>query len=442
MPDFKSHVPAHVLLLHTPWLYDGTGFVGTLKLGTRSGWTEWTQCTPWTEYEGICPKVCDHFLSWALGAKLKGDYKLPELGNHCHDLTHGHKIDIAGNADRTIAEFERDGPHETVVADHSHAGTVKDAVLKTLMVTDDVIDTSMPADDTEPLHCEVAAYYTGGAAGEIPPGTVVFSDRQQVGAPGWHSLAADGLPQGQTAATEPWRNILLKVVGCVPENRFKGSVVHRHTVPAHTHSGGNVLPADPTYRRKLDKHQSGMDSSCTRTDHTHPVDDVSLVGDGFTNYAESLPRSQLHQLFISTDAGAEWQVGMILPFVAATAGQYDAMAQGQVDGWVLYEKPERDDDQLFLCSHDDDLLATAGKAAHDHRFSHTHYVTLGDSMPKETIQGDIANDASDNIWVAEGLHQHKNLPVTEHVPSSPAPNVLMAREVNFIIFDGLAASER
>lgn len=438
--SFDQFVPANVILLHTPWLYDPSTqqSVGALKAGPD--WRDpdypyWAACNLWSESKRAAPRVTDHFLTWSDRMERMLDYDPPQLHDHYHDLSHPHS-DTLRNAASIKAQV-KDDDHKTASAGgHGHKVSLPRRRLGTDLPPDNV---EPDLSRFEPEHFEVSAYYTRRADGPIPKGTLVFSDTDYAVHDGWRNISREGLFMSPGNTTEPWSEVLLKVVGCFPYPQRKGYKEHTHSYEGHNHDLPDKTDVSPD-TEEMDERRVGDADFAAVTTHKHNYNDESLSAApaGVTGTGPNMPRAMTFRLYVCVSDQARWQDGMLLPFLAEDTTRFDKAMNG-LDGWKLVDKPVGDSDQLFLQSYGDNSGQLVGHREHSHKYSHSHFLKLEENDDIIGIEVDVEQEYNDRV--APKNHTHMGL-IEHSDDSGPAPNVLKARKVNFLRYDGFAAKDR
>jgi hypothetical protein len=166
--------------------------------------------------------------------------------------------------------------------------------------------------------------------------------------------------------------------------------------------------------------------------HVHPIepDSISDSTNNTTSEADSRPYNLGLRAFVCVDDDANWQVGMIVPFVPMQRDAYSDIS----DHWELASRPGDHSYPLYLRCIDDPEKERPGdfsEPEHAHQYFHGHTVELGPST------GSIAEQKKPEIRCAAHGHTHREtLFDSEPITSSSAPNVLPNREVTFLRYIG------
>ncbi|MEP3946672.1 hypothetical protein [Ascidiaceihabitans sp.] len=422
MSELKRTVPKEVMILHTPWIMHDGAFVGQIDDD------HYIKCTYENELADRSPKVLDGFLSWSSEEPVFSDFEHPQWHKHYHDFTHAH--DFGERAlSAYVARLDKDnsGAASTAGAPHhTHRIELEEKSLG----ADSMDDRTDSPIIFEPRHQEVNAYFvppTGGDTIGIPIGTIAFYNETSWSLNNWQAV---GRYRQDAEPGEPnqWWNTFLKIVGCWPNQRSKGSNLHSHSGLEHHHQSGGAGAGKGGVRVDSSNDSFRVASPA----HVHPIeaDGIGPSTSQSSADADSRPYNLGLRAFVCVDDDAIWQVGMIVPFIPLTSSSYSNIP----DHWELASRPGDTSHHLFLRCIDDPEVEEPGflsEPMHTHEFFHGHLVKLGPST------GSVAEQSKSEISCAKNGHTHEAMLFdSEPVVSSAAPNILPNREVAFLRYIG------
>ena len=418
--DFDRVVPPETLLLHTPWVRKGGEFVGLIDDPGN-----FVQCTHENELDGKTPPMMvDQFLTWAVQETVFNETNSLDFGEHMHDLTHSHDF---GTASMTggVSKLDADnsGNYGTVAAEHhGHQIELAEEILKVVGV-----DRQERPIINEPPHQEVNAYYIPKTQEHIigiPVGTLAFYLGEPRDFNKWrpvYTRAFEGQPS-------EWQDVLLKIVGCWPSQRKKGSASHVHDDASHGHDAGAANASKGSARVDSSDRNDGRVASAA---HTHPLEkqDIGLANTSTTGSGDSRPYNIALTVFVCEEEGAHWQYDMLAPFVPKDRSTFSSVPEN----WRNAERQADPDHPLYLrCTHPEfENPLDLSEPLHKHEYLHGHSLVLGQAA------GGRSEQSKNEVNCAPHKHTH-DITLMDATPivSSAAPIVLYNREVSFLRYIG------
>ena len=298
-----------------------------------------------------------------------------------------------------------------------------------------------------PVHYEVSAYHVDPTQEKhvrVPAGTIVFSrfvrldfDNEVGGFPGWQRmdkepLKRDARETDRSYIPKVWKNVALRVSGCIPSKTPKGRRDHTHDTPAHNHEGGLADGSPPTIR--VDRHGNFFGSY---NNHTH---DIAAVSPSYQQVmmAENLRRHLKLPCFMAVVDGAPLYKGMMMPFVPRLGSDDVLRATGGGLWKLLTHDSAADGDPLLAVTSDvgdfrqydpDDGKVVKGRNTHSHDYDHHHVVTL--SQARNSTRTTIDHE-DDDLEVSAKGHNHGAFVMAESMSSTESINPLQYRRLFFI----------
>ena len=449
-------LPPGVLLLHSPWMTNKDSNNKDRYVGTPTD-PLLISCTYMNELEGKSPAVIDRFISfckdgdgfWDVGdSSLDTGVSDERTADHRHNLDHDHygsNVGMTTSGSGKVDDDDGGASADPVAPQHHHDVTLNKVLFS---VTENI-----PGTDGEgypplnPVHYEVSAYHvdpTQNAYASVPAGTIVFArfvghewDDEVGGYPGWQRmdntpLKRDSRETDTSYIPKVWKNVALRIAGCIPSKKPMGRRYHTHDTPPHFHDGGSAEGNHATIRVDPDGN-----FIASYNDHTHDVSYVSEVNQQVT-FAENLRRHLKIPCFMAKVDGAPLFKGMMVPFIPRRGSDDVIRATGTGVWTIVTQETSKKGDPILAVTQDvgdfrqydpDSVQVVNGQNAHTHDYDHHHVVGLSQARNPRNRRLDSQDD---DYEVSRSGHTHGDFVISDQITSSESINPLQYRRVFFL----------